>query len=148
MKYDQESKKHILVVYNNSKVRLDVHDYLTPKGYSITVAVSGKSALEIYQRCSDKRNKPPAYYPIDLVLTDMEMPSMSGYELFYELKRINPEAKICVMTGDLDRYTEEIEEMKSKGLVGAVQNPFIMDDAVQKQFIMDKLDKLVESALK
>lgn len=130
---EENPKGHILVVDDESAIRMFVHNYLTHKGCSITVAANGEKALEIYQRCSNKSNKPPAYCPIDLVLTDMGMTPMNGYELFNKLITINPEAKICVMTGDSGRYAREIEEMKSNGLVGVVQKPFTpteLDDVI------------------
>ena len=138
MTYSQEPKKHILVVDDDTVVRMLVQSYLATKGYSITVAASGKNALEIYQRCSDKRNKPPTYCPVDLILTDMGMTPMGGYELFNKLITINPKAKICVMSGELDRYAEKIKEMRKKGLKGVLPKPFVIDE----------LEKLVKSALK
>jgi CheY-like chemotaxis protein len=59
-------------------------------GFTVLDAANGKEALELYkQNATD----------ITLVLTDMGMPVMNGYELFYKLKQFNPQLPIIISSG-------------------------------------------------
>ncbi len=67
----------------------------------ITTACNGKKAVELYKK----------YLP-DLVILDMEMPIKNGYESAKEIKLLNPNAKIVILTGnpthrDIERALEE-----------------------------------------
>jgi CheY-like chemotaxis protein/anti-sigma regulatory factor (Ser/Thr protein kinase) len=61
---------------------------LTQYGYQYFEAPDGKSGIEVY-----KQNKP------DLVLTDVKMPEMSGIELTKQIKGIEQDADVVIMTG-------------------------------------------------
>ena len=134
MVYSQEPKKHILVVDDEEAIRRIVYAYLGTRGYSVTTAKDGANAIEICEKSCDKKNK--TCCPVDLILTDFNMSPMDGYELFKRIKAKDPQAKICVMSGN--PYDPKIEEMKKESLIGVLLKPFIMDE----------LEKFVESALK
>ena len=57
-------------------------------GYDVTVAANGRQTLKLF--LSRK---------IDAVLTDMEMPGMTGVELATRLKRLRPELPVLLVTG-------------------------------------------------
>jgi diguanylate cyclase (GGDEF)-like protein len=59
--------------------------------FDVDVASSAKEALQLTQRCA---------YPI--VVTDMRMPNMDGFQLVERLTRNNPETTFVLMTGDPD----------------------------------------------
>ncbi len=63
---------------------------LTRAGYAPLVAVSGREALEIART---------RHEPIDLLLTDVMMPEMSGRQLADELRATHPELKVLLMSG-------------------------------------------------
>jgi len=58
--------------------------------YEVTTAPNGNQALELY------RQQPSE---IDVVITDLMMPSMNGVELILKLRQINPSAKIIAVSG-------------------------------------------------
>lgn len=66
-----------------------------------------------------KKNK------IDLVFLDITIPLMNGYELARELKKINPEVKICFVSG----YDKHIVE--GIPYIGYLEKPYNISD-VQK----------------
>jgi DNA-binding NarL/FixJ family response regulator len=59
---------------------------------------------------------------IDLILLDVVMPRMSGHQAFQQLRRINPKAKILLITG----YSPErvAAELLAQGALGVVQKPY------------------------
>ena len=76
---------HILVVDDDSINRQVLLNHLNLKGYQITEAASGKQALELLAQDkheNDAENK----RPFDLVLLDIMMPKMSGYEVCKQLR--------------------------------------------------------------
>ena len=85
----------ILVVDNESEIRVIVKDTLQSFGYEVLVAASGEEALEL-AKSSDKK--------INLLLTDVLMPGMNGRELAKKLTAIDQEIKVLFMSG----YTDDI----------------------------------------
>ncbi|MEO7539387.1 MAG: PAS domain-containing protein, partial [Pyrinomonadaceae bacterium] len=80
----------ILLVEDEEVVRRLVYDILTGNGYTVLEAANGKAALEI---CSSYDGH------IDMMLTDVIMPNMSGVELKQAVVAILPEIKVMFMSG-------------------------------------------------
>jgi chemosensory pili system protein ChpA (sensor histidine kinase/response regulator) len=72
----EKRKKNILVVDDSLSVRKFASMILKKNGYNVLNAPNGLEALKVL----DENN-------VDLILTDLEMPVMHGYELLRELKR-------------------------------------------------------------
>jgi len=83
----------ILLVEDEEGVRKLVSAVLHSGGYTVIEAASGSAALAIYEKNSHK---------IDLVLTDVVMPQMSGFELGRELGGRNPDLQVLYMSGYRD----------------------------------------------
>ncbi len=80
----------ILVVDDDTRFASSLTEILTSRGYcNIENATNGLEGLEKYTAA-----KP------DLVLMDMNMPIMNGYEACRKIKQFDPDANIIVMTGD------------------------------------------------
>ena len=86
--------KKILVVDDDPSSTEVFHDFLESKGYTVVEAHSGREALERYSL-----ERP------DLVLLDMMMPGMSGLVTLRELKALDPQAQVIMLTG---LYEEEL----------------------------------------
>jgi len=69
--------ENILLVEDNEINREIMQSQLTAMGYRVAMAADGKEALQLY--------KDNAY---DVILTDIEMPQMNGYELTAEIRRL------------------------------------------------------------
>ncbi|MEQ8970549.1 MAG: response regulator transcription factor [Coleofasciculus sp. C1-SOL-03] len=66
----------ILVVDDNLGTRLSVSDYLEMSGYSVITAEDGQEALSLIDK----------YHP-HLIVTDINMPKMNGYELVQQVRK-------------------------------------------------------------
>lgn len=82
-------------------------------GYQVTAQTSGKEALEVFHI------RPAAF---DLVITDMNMPHMTGIELIKELKRIKPDIPVILCTGFIDDLNKR--QAKAKGCSAIIMKPF------------------------
>jgi CheY-like chemotaxis protein len=79
----------ILVVDDEQEVREILAEALGDFGYSVVTAASGEEALPVL-RNGDK---------IQLLITDVRMPGMSGLELADEVRREWPEVKVVLISG-------------------------------------------------
>jgi two-component system, cell cycle sensor histidine kinase and response regulator CckA len=86
----------ILVVDDDQSVRDFVDRVLREAGYRTMVAASGPEALEL-----------AAKEPIDLLLTDVNMPQMTGDELARRLRHDEPSLKVLYLTGFSDQLFNE-----------------------------------------
>ena len=77
----------ILVVDDEEQIALSVARLLRRAGFDVCVATSGRAALELLEG-------------VDVLLTDVRMPVMTGIELALEAKRRSPEIICCLMSGD------------------------------------------------
>ena len=84
---------HVLIVDDDLSMRAFVDELLRNAGYATTVAADGEEALDVAGRCG----------PIDLLLTDVMMPRMDGYELARRLRQAHPNLKVLYLTGYADR---------------------------------------------
>ncbi|HPF07020.1 MAG TPA: response regulator [Spirochaetota bacterium] len=82
-------------------------------GYSVTACSSGAEALRIFS------DKPEA---VDLVITDMTMPGMTGLDLASEIKKIKPGIPVILCTGFSEQLTKEKAE--ETGICDIVMKPF------------------------
>ncbi len=89
----QRGCERILLVEDREDVRGLVARVLTEYGYEVLQAADAAAALELVQGRND---------PIDLVITDVVMPQMSGFELVERLSVALPETKVLFISGQLN----------------------------------------------
>jgi two-component system, cell cycle sensor histidine kinase and response regulator CckA len=90
----------ILVVDDNDGVLGLVRELLEYDGFSVRAARGGDEAIEIFTRHPGS---------IDLVITDMMMPGMSGVDLARRLREIEPEIPLIFMSGYSGRVPDNVE---------------------------------------
>jgi len=101
----------ILVVDDEKNYLLVLSAVLEDEGYEVLTAQSGHEALEI-QKSSD----------LDLILSDMKMPVMDGIELLENIKALDPDLPMIMMTahGTIDKAVEAMQ----KGAYSYILKPF------------------------
>lgn len=113
----------ILVADDEVMMRNLILKILESEGYQITMVSSGDEALAML-----KENN------YDLLLTDVKMPGMSGFDLLKQVKENWPDMAVIVMTGYGDAYT-----VKEALLFGA-------DEYISKPFKGHEVSLIVERA--
>src|SRR5450759_1613142 len=88
----------ILLVEDDVHVQYLIWKLLKADGFTVLTAGKSEFALEA------SRSHPG---PIDLLLTDMEMPRMSGLELYRNIRAKRPGIKVLMISGDL-REREQV----------------------------------------
>jgi CheY-like chemotaxis protein len=116
----------ILLVEDEDALRRLARRILDRQGYTVLESRNGREALE---RATQHDG------PIDLVLTDVIMPEMSGRGLVERLRAVRPRAAILYMSG----YTDD--DVLRRGLFEPGAR------FVQKPFVPDELLRVVRSAL-
>jgi len=124
--FDIRGSETILVVEDEFMVRELVCDTLRNYGYTVLEASNGKIARQVFEQALEK---------INLVLTDVIMPEMSGRKLIEILSSIHPGIKSLYMSG----YTDE-----------AILNHRVLEPGmafIQKPFTPTALAKKVREVL-
>lgn len=111
-----------ILVVDDERPILDIAcDILGQHGYATLTAESGEDALRIYEREGDR---------IDLVILDIGMPGMGGYECFKELMRVDPAIRVIITTGYY--ASKRVGEMLEAGAAGFISKPYRLIDMVKK----------------
>jgi PAS domain S-box-containing protein len=119
----QEMKKgqgSILLVEDELDLRNVNAEFLTALGYSVTCAGSGPEALDLLTATGQ----------IDLVITDVVMPKMSGREFADQLLKLRPNTRLLYVSG----YTDDVvlQNGISKEGMYFLQKPYSLKDLAGK----------------
>jgi signal transduction histidine kinase/FixJ family two-component response regulator/molybdopterin converting factor small subunit len=83
--------KTLLIVDDEEGICKVLSITLSDSGYKVFTAKNGQEALKIFEKI-----KPP------IVLTDIKMPVMDGIDLLRQIKRVNPDTEVIMITGHGD----------------------------------------------
>ena len=108
---DEEDPVSVLVIENEKDIRLLLSDILTSGGHKVASASDGIEALQIFKK---------EYF--DLVLTDLGMPAMSGWEVASTIKKMAPDVIVAIISG----WGSELDdrELEKNGVDMVVSKPF------------------------
>jgi DNA-binding NtrC family response regulator len=104
----------ILVVDDDPEVRMATRDFLSSKGYEVTVAEGGREALRLL-----------ATSPADVVLLDVAMPDMDGMETLKRIVTAHPDMPVIMVTANADIATTS--KLLAMGAVDYIPKPFDLD---------------------
>jgi len=108
-------KKSVLVVDDERDICKALSIILTKEGYTVTEAHSGEQAMELVQRQS-----------FDLVMTDIKMEGMDGFEVLRQTQQISPATTVVMMTA-FASVGSAVEAMRA-GAADYITKPFINDE--------------------
>ncbi len=127
----KKSKGKILVVDDEKSMREVLEIFLRGEGYDVSTADGGEAGIEAIKKDI-----------FDLVITDMKMPGVSGFDLLKTVKEIAPNTIVLIITAF--GTTESAVEAIKLGAFDYIQKPFKMDDirlVVRNAFGKQKLQK-------
>ncbi len=107
-----EYSERILFVDDEPQVRRMGRRVLEQMGYSVVTADSGRDAL---QKLDDEKNV------FDLVITDYNMPMMTGITLAENITRLKNNLPVIIMSGFADRISQE--DMDAAAIKAFLQKP-------------------------
>lgn len=97
------SRRNILVVDDESPVRLSLAAYLEDEGYTVQMAGSAEEALSLCEVSAP-----------DLAIVDLRLPGMDGASLITEMAAAHPKVRFIIHTGSTKFSLPE--EFKDKGI--------------------------------
>jgi CheY-like chemotaxis protein len=120
----EEKRRRILVVDDEPDNASIFTMGLEDGGFEVDAFTYPLLALSAFKEC--KRN-------YDLLILDIKMPDMSGFELYDQIK-IDNKVKVCFLTAYGERYTEEFKRKFTSSSLGVsfIRKPIRVDDLVKK----------------
>jgi two-component system cell cycle sensor histidine kinase/response regulator CckA len=103
----------LLVVEDEEMLLELVATLLEQKGYRVLGAADGERAVEVYNRHQNE---------ISLVITDLGLPKLDGWEVFKRVRKINPKVNVFLASGYVDRDLKQ--EILGSGVKGFLQKPY------------------------
>jgi DNA-binding response OmpR family regulator len=129
MGHPQQGQKKILVVDDEPDLTLLSSIALEYHGFKVDTFNDPQKALSNYK---------PNYY--DLVILDITMPKMDGFQLYDEIKKKDQKAKVCFLTASELYY----EEFRRKEYYAIDKNLFIQKP-IENELLLDEVNRLISS---
>lgn len=106
----------VLVIEDEAVIRVTTEMMLESHGYHVLSASSGEAGIALFVKFSDT---------ISVVLLDMVLPAISGFDIFKQLQQIDPNVKVIVTSGfaeSKDLFT---------GISGFIKKPYRQAELLQ-----------------
>lgn len=116
---------HILIVDDSNLSRRVLRDILQAAGHRVSEAADGIAALERYYL-----ERP------DLVLLDLTMPGMHGFDVLKQLRTMDPTARVVVATADIQESSRTMAA--AAGACGFICKPF------KSEQVLDAVEEALE----
>jgi len=116
--------KNILIVDDNRMILHSLSSFLrlTLKDFNVLTAEDGEGAIELLETNL-----------VSLILTDLEMPKVDGYQVIEYAKKSHPSVPVIIMTGSWSLDLELL--VKKTGIVRCIEKPFryeyLLDMAIE-----------------
>jgi CheY-like chemotaxis protein len=107
----------ILVVDDEKNIRTTLADILEGEGYDVRTADTGEQAVRLCRK-----------QPFDVVLMDVRMPGMDGFEAFRVIRRHRPDAQVIMMSA---YSTNEFRRVaQGEGATAFLRKPLDVDHLI------------------
>ena len=115
----KSKQERILVVDDNISLLDTINNGLSLSGYQCKAAVSASIALELLSKDL-----------FDMMIIDIVLPDMSGFELATKAKKIKPDMAIIIMTGYIDEFS--YEDAIESGASDFIKKPFSVKELIAR----------------
>ena len=110
-----------MIVDDEEIIQSVLSSILKQLGYRTVQALNGMEALGLLAE---------GEVDIDVILLDMVMPGLSGWQTFKKIRESWPEIPVVIVTGYADE--RETSEILSEGLAGFIEKPFKASQIARK----------------
>jgi two-component system, OmpR family, response regulator ChvI len=122
---NKNTKKRILVVDDEPDNATVFKIALEDDGFEVDAFNDSTATLNAFK---------PYYY--DILIFDIRMPIMNGYELYEKVKKIDDKVKVCFLTAYSEHYTEEFKTRYAPSSplsnnIYFIRKPIALDDLVK-----------------
>lgn len=118
---DPVRRRTILLIEDDQALREGTGAMLARQGYEVLAAADGEEAIALFQRSETR---------VDLVISDVVMPKVSGDEFYLVLQQLNPGTRFLFISGYSPR---EVMELTSLGPeVPLISKPWTSQELLQK----------------
>ena len=122
-----EGKERLLIVDDEELVRMVTKAVLAYRGYQVVEAQDGEDAVAKYTAGGAE---------FDLILMDMHMPRLNGYDALVRIRQFNPRAKAILLSGGLHHPGDGI---------GALENVAFLHKPFENQELTRLVRQLLDS---
>jgi CheY-like chemotaxis protein len=147
--------RRILIVDDEPDVTLTLKTVLENNGYALDAFNDSVMALENFKRkataasasnadldiVDDLKKGEGKYYYYDLVLSDLKMPGMNGFELYQKIREIDKNIKVRFLTASEINYDEFREKVAPT--IDDAQNCFIKKP-IENQKLLNVVNELMK----
>ncbi len=116
----------ILVVDDDEYLCQNLMDILSQKGYRVSFATDSTAAVEKVQK--------DVY---DILLLDMKLPPLNGFETYLTIRRICPGIVVVIITGFMTEMETMINMVKKNGAYALLEKPINIE---QLLYLLEKID--------
>ena len=129
MSQPQQGQKKILVVDDEPDLTMLSGLTLEYYGFKVDTFTDSQEALSNYK---------PGYY--DLIILDIKMPKMDGFQLYDEIKKKDQKAKVCFLTAS-ELYYEEFR----KGEYNAIDKTLFIRKPIENEELLKEVNRRISS---
>ncbi|NLT46456.1 MAG: response regulator, partial [Thermotogaceae bacterium] len=132
-----ERPHQVLLVEDNKTNQLIAKSILQQVGIESILAGDGKTAIELYSQHKEE---------IDLILMDLHMPILNGYEAAKEIRKMSTSVPIVAMTADVILGVKE--KCEESGIHHYISKPFDPDHFIQtiKEIILENEEERIQES--
>lgn len=109
-----------LIVEDEVEYAATLQEYLSLNGVEVDVANTGSEAIELFESAYDK---------IDIVLLDINLHGMSGFEVEARMRALKPECRIIISTGNLGTNSGDVTAVDDVRVV--LQKPYAFNELLE-----------------
>jgi DNA-binding response OmpR family regulator len=122
--------KRVLLVDDEPDLNLTLKMVLEQYGFKVDSFTDPLSALEIF-----KGESAGTY---ELLILDIKMPGINGFELYRQIKKIDDKVKVCFLTAS-EMYYEEFR----KELFPALDNNCYIQKPIENEVLIKRLNRML-----
>jgi len=127
--------KHVLIADDEKHTYFALSLILRRSGFKVTAVDCGKEALKKITEIMENRES------LDLLIIDIQMPGLTGFEIIEEIERRNFFIPVLVVSGY--KYNDKLNGLVQKTCVGYLEKPFEPDELLyQIELVLEKFSRM------